>query len=343
MRSKEDAQETRTENTKRPENPKEEGQHDHPEEDRDSGQDSEEELTQVIADQQSSYPIEIIFNQHDALPKTNNQEDAHAIRTEYQQPEEILKEGRKCRRERTSLQETEITTSREIQTPTLTSSTKTNTTAEDHIAPIHPTPKRTIQKGEEAETPNEKKQCVLPTLKPTVATQPPLPQLQQRPPTTTPPPPPPPRPPPPPDPPATATAPLSAIKHPTHQTHLTLKRKTKEWGDAETPSEKKPCSLSSSTTTSSSTNDTKKQITYNTDNSPSTIPTDITTTQTGDTRSRPESNNTAKKPRTEIDSTKQPSDCGFESHQPEEEKHLPENWLRMSREQRKHWRYRHWK
>ena len=188
-----------------------------------------------------------------------------------------------------------------------------------------------------AETPNEKKQCVLPTLKPTVATQPPpLPQLQQRPPPTTPPPPPPP---PPPDPPATATAPSSAIKHPNHQTHLTLKRKTKEWGDAEIPSEKKLCSLSSSITTSSLTNATKKQITNNTDNSPSTIPTDITTTQTGDSRSRPELNTTAEKPTTEIDSAKQPSDCGFQSHQlATTSTEHPPNWNLMSKSKKKHWR-----
>ena len=133
---------------------------------------------------------------------------------------------------------------------------------------------------------------------------------------------------------ATVTAPPSSITRPTHSTHLNLKMKTHECEDAETISDKKPCSLSSSTTTLSSTNAAKAQLTKNNDCSPSTIPTDITTAQTGETRSRPELNTTAKKPRIEIDSTKSPSDCGFESHR-------PANWNAMSKREKYQWRQKY--
>ena len=114
IESKEDTQTTRAQ-YQCPETPKEEEEHDHPGEDEGSKQDSEEELTQVIADQESSYPIEPVFNRRDAQPNTNSQDDTHATRTEYEQHEAILKEGRKRVREQTSLQESETAISRETQ------------------------------------------------------------------------------------------------------------------------------------------------------------------------------------------------------------------------------------
>ena len=127
--SKEDTQTTDTE-YQRPETTKEEEEHDHGGEDEGSEQDSEEELTQVLSDQETSYPIEAIINREGVQSIANNKEDTNTTGTEYEQPEEILKKGRKRIMLQSPLQDTETEAQREIYTPTPTSNRNSKVTTQ---------------------------------------------------------------------------------------------------------------------------------------------------------------------------------------------------------------------